>query len=151
MDRLYLFGFNEKPILRDGWYDPERFEGGPLFRATAAEARLFLGERDVDEVILICSARPTLVGEPLRAALLDRWERTTPIVISTDAWHIRRYVPLRHGQVVGDLKIVVENPWWPGRAFGCGDRRSVGLLVSAVRLLTQFNVEKNSRDHEPKA
>lgn len=136
MQQVYLFGFNEKSLLGDGWYDPERFEDGPLFRATAAAARIFLGERSVDEVVLICSARPTLTGEPLRAAVVDRWERTTPVVISTDAWHIRRYVPPHPGEVVGHLDIVVENPWSPSRILGSRDRRALGLLVSAVKLST---------------
>jgi hypothetical protein len=142
MDRIYVFGFNEMPLLGDGWYDPERLEGGPAFRATAPRARLVLREWGVDEVILICSARPTFTGEPLRAALVDPWQRTTPVVISSDAWHMRRYVPPCRGEVVGHLDIVVENPWSPRQVFGSADRRVLGLLVWAVRLSIR------SGDHE---
>ena len=134
MNEIYLFGFNETPLLGDGWYDRERLEGGPVFRATSARARLILSERRVDEIVIVCAARPTWTGEPLRAALVDPWQRTTPIVIPNDAWYLRRYVPPHRGDVVSYVDIVVENPWSPSQVFGSGDRRMIGLYVRALRV-----------------
>lgn len=134
MDRVYVFGYNESPILGDGWYDPERLQSGPVFRATSRRARLILAESTVEEVVIVCSARPTSTGEPLQAVLIDPWQRATPIVLTCDAWHLRRYLPPERGTAVEYLDIVVENPWSPGRVFGSRDPRVVGLLVCAVRI-----------------
>ena len=134
MDRFYLFGFNEMTLLGDGWYDPERLEGGPPFRATSAQARLILPKCFLDEVAIICGAQTRFTGQPLRAALRDPWEHTTPFMISSDAWHIRRYVPPSQGRIVDYLDIMIENPWSPSRVLGSSDRRVIGLLVAAVRL-----------------
>ena len=134
MERIYLFGRNERTLLRDGWYDPERFEGGPLFRATAARARLCLPKEPITEIALLCMAPIRLLDRPLGAALIDPWKRTVPVGFSSDAWHVRRYRPPSPGSIVDFLDIVVENPWSPSRLFGSYDRRIVGVWVSAVKL-----------------
>ncbi|MFH1743805.1 MAG: hypothetical protein ABIH23_32775 [bacterium] len=134
MDRFYLFGFNEKTLLGDGWYDPERLEGGPPFRATSARARLVLPKCRLDEVVIVCRAHTRITGQPLRVTLRDPWEQRTPVTISSDAWHVRRYVPPSQGHIVDYLDIMIENPWSPSRVLGSNDRRLIGLLVAAVRL-----------------
>ncbi len=134
MDRVFLFGVNERPLLEHGWYDPERCGEGPLFRATAAKARLTLPKKPIEEIALICGAPVRSLGRPLRAALIDPWERSTPVVVSWDAWHMRRYRPPSSGSLVEFLDIVIEDPWSPSRLFGSTDRRILGLWVTAIRL-----------------
>ncbi len=134
VDLVYVFGFNEASIIGEGWYDPERLQEGPVFRATSRRARLILAASSVEEVLIVCSARPMSTGEPLQAALIDQWQRSTPIVLTCDAWHLRRYLPPGPGVAVEYLDIVVQNPWSPGRVFGSRDPRLVGMLVCTVRV-----------------
>nr|HPO10712.1 hypothetical protein [bacterium] len=134
VNRFYVFGFNERPILGEGWYDLERLGDGPPFRATSGKATLILPKFDLRELVLICCAQTKITGEPLQVDLIDPRRQVTQMEISSDAWHIRRYVPPEPGQSLEYLEIFVRNPWSPNRLLGSPDRRRLGLFVSAIRL-----------------
>lgn len=134
VNRFYVFGFNERSILGEGWYDLERLGDGPPFRVTSARATLILPKFGLQELALICCARTKTTGQPLQVDLVDPRGQVTRMDLCSEAWHIRRYIPPEPGQPLEYLEILVRNPWSPNRLLGSSDRRLLGLFVSAIRL-----------------
>lgn len=131
--RILCTGQNDAVAFVEGWYGLQRSPEGLLFRSSAAKARLKL--LDIGgpvRLILLLSARPEHTRKPLKGRVTSGTHSSFPFELTTNQWTTREGV-----LEVGEDSIVtieVDNPWSPDRLYKNGDARSLGIMLSAIRI-----------------
>jgi hypothetical protein len=138
-------GINDLHIFQDGWYGLEKSPEGLLFRASSSQATLkFEGMEGRCKIILLFSARPEHTGEPLCGSVYGNCDEgsTFEFSIDTNRWCVREgMVDLDPN---GLIHIQIKNPWSPDALYQNGDARSLGLMLSAVRIEKRPRIQSNS-------
>ncbi len=136
--RLICVGYNDRRIFGNGWYGLEKSPRGILYRASTPYAELQVSDVGKLDIGMMITARPEHCGEPLRVTLQSGKLSDSAslsemhIVLETNGWVIREGTLL-----VGDdriIRILTQNPWSPDRLYRNGDVRSLGILISSIRI-----------------
>ncbi len=134
--RIISLGINDLHAINDGWYGLEKSPERVYFRASAPLAELTLPIEGIRvDLSLYLAARPEHAGEPLEASVFNSTaDSGFTFILETNGWSIRS------GSVIINqdkkIQIIIKNPWSPDRLYNNGDSRSLGVLLSAVRINT---------------
>ncbi len=141
--RLINAGINDLPIFHKGWYGLEKSPEGILFRASSADARLKIPDvQGRCKMCLLFSARPEHTGEPLRIIVKGANGSSFDFTVSTNHWSLREgTIQLDES---GIIQFHIENPWSPDTLYHNGDVRSLGIMLSAIRISQLPPINSNS-------
>ncbi|MGI6455252.1 MAG: hypothetical protein ACOX5R_06460 [bacterium] len=131
--RIICAGFNDLQVLQKGWYGVERSPEGIYFRASSAHAEIpCTGLKGKLNLTLFLSCRAEHTRQPLQVNIFTTKEDSVRWNLNTNHWTTRTGTLERVEN--GIIHIEVENPWSPDALYQNGDVRSLGILLSAIRL-----------------
>ncbi|MDX9753307.1 MAG: hypothetical protein RBU29_05060 [bacterium] len=140
--KIILIGKNEFGSLGEGWYGLEHSPEGVWYRASAPKAEIHLPTPfETVTLSLLVTARPSHTGQPLEVEITSGESGRFAFTLESNLWTIRKGVLDGNGGTT--LQIRVKNPWSPDRLYQNGDARSLGILLSAIR------IESLTRDSTP--
>ncbi len=127
-----VVGLNERNFLGEGWYGLEKSPEGMMYRASSKTAQIECSLSGSAKVVFHLSARPEHVGESLRVAVSTGEQDGFTFELVSNQWTTRT------GELVLEknvpITLHVENPWSPGALYENADLRSLGILLTAMRM-----------------
>lgn len=130
---LILAGINDRTVLDEGWYGLEKSPEGILYRASSPKSTFIIPVLNPSILLtFLLAGRPEHTGEPLSFTITSNDSTLADFQLNTNHWTTRQVnVSLKNEQ---RIHLKVKNPWSPDNIYKNGDVRSLGILLSAIRI-----------------
>ncbi len=130
---LILAGVNDRSVFDEGWYGLEKSPEGILYRASLPNSTIMIPIKNSSMLLtFLLAGRPEHTGEPLSFTIMSNDSTIADFQLTTNHWTTRQVdVSLNNEQLI---HLKVKNPWSPDNIYKNGDVRSLGILLSAIRI-----------------